>query len=160
MRLGDRVKWWAEGETLRPGGQKHNGLDLRLYETASGQVAALSEGTKIPLLYPGRIVSISPDFLAQSIFVENEVNKAGRGKRLFTVYGHLLADARLEGRRLDACLDEGLVIGGLGRLKKSAAPAHLHISILYAPEDVPVKKLSWKLLDETPGVVFLDPEGM
>ncbi|MDA8325803.1 MAG: hypothetical protein M0033_06250 [Nitrospiraceae bacterium] len=150
------MKWWAEGETLRPGGQKHNGLDLRLYETASGQVAALSEGTKIPLLYPGRIVSISPDFLAQSIFVENEVNKAGRGKRLFTVYGHLLADARLEGRRLDG----GQVIGSLGRPKTNTAPAHLHLSIFLAPEDVPVKKLSWKLLDETPGVVFLDPEGI
>ncbi len=157
MRFGSREKWWAEGLPPRAGGW-HNGLDLALYESGGGRTEALPEGTKIPLLYPGRIVKIMPDFLGESIFVENEARPAAAKtkKRFFTVYGHLSPEPGIEGRRLE----EGLVIGRTARLTKSPVPAHLHISVLLLPQEVPDERLDWKVLDETDGVEFLDPEGV
>ena len=144
--------WWAGG----PRKIGHNGLDLRFYETGTGQAAALAEGTRIPLIYPGRVVKIIPDFLAESVFVEAENKINENKKRLLTVYGHLIAEAGAVGRRMD----EGAIVGRLGKIKKGPVPAHLHISIVLVPEEITVDKLSWKTLDEADGVEFLDPEGI
>ena len=152
--MGTGRMWWARG--LRK--SRHNGLDLRFHETGKGQVAALKEGTRIPLIYPGRVVKITPDFLAESVFVEaeNKVHENKNKKRLLTVYGHLIAEAGAAGRRMD----EGAIIGRLGKTKEGPVPAHLHISIILVPEEIGVDKLSWKILDEANGVEFLDPEGI
>lgn len=150
MVFGSVEKWWTEGQ--RAGAQRHNGTDLRLYEDTAGKTEALPEGTKVPLIYPGRIVRITPDFLAESIFVENDICEKGR--RLFTLYGHMLAGPHVEGRRIA----EGEVIGRIGMVKKSPVPEHLHISFALVPEVIPGEELSWTVLDESEGIIFLDPE--
>lgn len=149
MGFGSAEKWWAEGRRYR----RHNGLDLRFYENGQGQIEKLPVGTKIPLIYPGGILRIIPDFLGVSIFAEHEIRN---GRRLFTIYGHLVPEPGIEGRRLD----EGAVIGKIGKLTKSPVPAHLHISVALVPPEIPAEKLDWKALDETDGVEFMDPEGI
>ncbi|MDA8174115.1 MAG: hypothetical protein M0018_05935 [Nitrospiraceae bacterium] len=152
MRMDDLQMWWGSGLRKR----RHNGLDLRFHETGKGQEAALAEGTRIPLIYPGRVVKIIPDFLAESVFVEAENKIHGNKKRLLTVYGHLITESGAAGR----LMDEGSTIGRLGKIKGGPVPMHLHISIVFVPDEITADKLSWKILDETEGVEFLDPEGI
>ena len=146
--FGSAEKWWAE-KSFRA--KKHNGLDLRFYETRAGEIKALDGKTKIPLLRAGRILKIIPDFLGSSIFAGHDILEAGR--RLFTIYGHMAPDAGIEGKRLEA----GSVIGQLSENKKKTVPPHLHISIALIPESMSVKDLSWETLDESGKVFFLDP---
>ncbi|MDA8156506.1 MAG: hypothetical protein M0Z52_08670 [Actinomycetota bacterium] len=152
MRMDGLQMWWASGLRKR----RHNGIDLRFYETGKGQEATLAEGTRIPLVYPGRVVKIIPDFLAGSVFVEAENKIHGNKKRLLTVYGHLIAESGAAGRSMD----EGAIIGRLGKIKGGPVPLHLHISIVLVPDEITADKLSWKVLDEAEGVEFLDPEGI
>lgn len=152
MRMDDLQTWWASG--LRK--HRHNGLDLRFYETGKRQEATLADGTRIPLIYPGRVVKIIPDFLAESVFVETENKLHENKKRLLTVYGHLIAESGAAGRPMQ----EGSIIGRLGKIKGSPVPMHLHISIALLPDEITADKLSWKILDEAEGVEFLDPEGI
>ena len=141
-------KWWDTGRRSRG----HNGLDLRFYETGSGEIVkALSEETKIPLVLTGTIIKITPDFIGHSIFAEH-ANPAP-GRRLFTIYGHMVPDRGIQGRLLEA----GCAIGRLAP-SKGAVPAHLHISIALVPGDVPLESLNWETLDKTEGVLFSDPE--
>ncbi len=141
-------KWWTEGRRARV----HNGLDLRLYETKSAGVGTLSKGVKIPLLKAGRAAKITPDFIGHSIFVEHDGLFYG-GKRLFTVYGHLVPEKSIEGGHMDC----GGMIGKVAPSKKSAVPPHLHISIVLVPENIPLEDLRWETLDQAEGVAFLDP---
>ncbi len=149
-------KWWpGPGHPKNHARRKtrHNGLDLRLYETPSGKIKTLPEETKVPLLKAGKIKKIIPDFLGFSVFAEHEVREAGG--RLFTIYGHMTPEAGIEGRQLD----EGHVIGKLAVSEGSAVPAHLHISIALVPENILAEEtVSWKILGEAKGVVFFNPE--
>ncbi len=159
MRFGSAGKWWG-GTGVR--GRRHNGLDVRYHKGRGGEKTlffTLPEGTKIPLIYPGRVVKLLPDFLAWSIFVETEEkNGTAGGKRPIIAYGHLEPAAGLKKSASGPPLAEGAVIGAIRKTKNSPVPAHLHISIALVPEEIAVENLSWKVLDETPGVVFLDPE--
>ena len=144
-----KEKWWAGGNR----GRGHNGLDLRFYETAGGEVKTLSGETKIPLIHTARIIKIIPDFIGHSIFAEH-ASPAG-GKRLFTIYGHVAPEEGIEDRQLEG----GCVIGRLAP-SKGSVPTHLHISIALVPADkkIPLEALNWETLDETEGVLFFDPE--
>ncbi len=146
-------KWWAEGR--RAG--RHNGLDLRLYETKNAEVRALPEGAKIPLLKAGKIVRIIPDFIGHSIFAEHEEFLFPPGgekakKRLFTIYGHVVPEEGIEGRRLDC----GSVLGKIAPAK-GIVPPHLHISMALVPGNIPLEGLRWEVFDQAEGVAFLDP---
>ncbi len=141
-------KWWAGGNR----GRGHNGLDLRFYETADGEVKTLSEDTEIPLIHMGKIIKIIPDFIGHSLFAEHVKNPGG-GKRLFIIYGHMTPEAGIENRQLES----GCVIGRLAP-SKGVVPTHLHISIALVPEDIPLEALDWETLDAAQGVLFSDPE--
>ena len=140
-------KWWAGGVR----GRGHNGLDLRFYETGSGEARTLSEETKIPLLQTGRIIKIIPDFIGYSIFAGHE--RRDDGRRLLTIYGHMNPAAAIGNAKLAG----GCAIGRLAGAK-GPVPPHLHLSIALVPADISREALSWETLDAAAGVIFMDPE--
>jgi len=152
MEFRSEAKWWGDRGDR---GQPHNGLDILFYETPGGELKTIDENTKIPVIYPGRIVKRDKDFLGYTLFATHEIFDGDR--RLCTLYGHVLQTPDIVE---DADVDEGGIIATLPPGRRSKAPSHLHISVVLIPADMPVKELSWKKLDESEGLSFIDPQGI
>lgn len=142
-------KWWGEKGHR---GHRHNGLDLRLYENHDGILETISEGTKIPLIYEGRIVRIIEDFLGYTIFAAHEI--FDKGAQLFTIYGHVQPATDV---LIDRFASEGKVVANLAGTKNMKVPAHLHLSLAFIPKTIRVESLTWQTLDEFENIIFLDP---
>lgn len=150
MGFGDHGVWWGERRRRE---RPHNGLDLRLYESAGGGTAALGKATAIPPLYAGRIVSRFPDFLGETLVVAHDVREGGA--RLTTWYGHVVpAPCAVPGARVGA----GEVLATLADAGGGRVPPHLHLTAAFLPESLPSPRLRWRLLDEDPEARLLDPE--
>jgi hypothetical protein len=147
MGFGDTLKWWAEGSRV----SAHNGADLLWYESSGGTGGALDAGAAVPVIAPGRVAAVIPDYIAKSIAVEHAVVE---GRRLMSLYGHIeLSEAIQTGQSLQ----EGYPIGRVAASAKSAVPAHLHISLALVPEGMPedIIELTWEALEQR--AVFIDP---
>ena len=143
-------KWWGDRGHR---GKRHNGLDLLFYETSGGELKTIGEDTKIPIIYPGRIVKRVEDFLGYTLFAAHDIFDGDC--RLFTLYGHVLQGPDIAGGKY---MDEGTPIATLPRAKSGRVPSHLHISAVLMPKDMPVENLSWKILDELTTASFVDPQ--
>ncbi|HWR58109.1 MAG TPA: hypothetical protein VN328_04400, partial [Thermodesulfovibrionales bacterium] len=130
------MKWWEE---IGRRGQRHNGLDLRSYEADDGTVKALDPGTKVPIIYEGKIVSSIKDFLGHTLFAAHEIYQ--EDSQLFTIYGHVLQTPDLP---FDRLLNEGTEIAVLAGSSNRNVPAHLHISAALIPMAIPAEALTWK----------------
>jgi hypothetical protein len=128
-------------------------LDLRFYENHDGRLETISEGTKIPLIYEGRIVRIIKDFLGYTIFAAHEM--FDQGAQLFTIYAHVQPATDVQ---IDRFLSEGKVIANLAGTKNMKVPAHLHLSLAFIPKTVRVENLTWQILDEFEDIIFLNPK--
>jgi hypothetical protein len=143
-------KWWGDkGHRNHP----HNGLDLRLYETVDGALKTFNEGTKIPIMYEGKIVRIVEDFLGCTLFAAHEIYE--RSSRLFTIYGHVQQTTDVD---IVTPLTEGTAVARLTRMKSMKVPAHLHLSVAFIPKIIPFKDLTWEILNGSDDILFLDPE--
>ncbi len=150
MLFGAEMKWWGDkGMRKSP----HNGLDLRLYEDNVGALKTIGEGTKIPIIYGGRIVRVIRDFLGHSMFVAHEIYR--EETQLFTIYGHVLQSPDAA---VGETLKEGTEIATLAKPSNRNVPGHLHISLAFIPKSVPVNTLTWEFLDNSKTVRFINPQ--
>jgi len=152
MLFGSLYKWWGDlGKRQRP----HEGLDLCLYRTKEGNIHYLTGETKIPVIFEGQVVKVSADFLGESVFVSHDACDSN-GSRLYTIYGHIKPGNHIRpGKRLS----EGNVIGVIADTRNSGAviPPHLHVSVAWIPNTVPVPELGWQTINEHARVTLLDP---
>lgn len=146
------TKWWGDGENRDT---LHNGLDLRLYEAADGTLRTLEEGTKIPIIYEGKIVAVVKDFLGYSLFAVHEIYD--KNHRLFTIYGHVVQKSDIPA---GLTLREGTEIAALAKASPGKVPSHLHLSLAMIPRRISAANLNWQVLDEDKDVLYLDPQGI
>ncbi len=149
MLFSSEMKWWGEKGRR---GSPHNGLDLLFYEASDGKLKTIVEGTKVPIIYDGKLVRVIGDFLGYSMFAAHEIYD--KDFRLFTVYGHVL---QLPHVSIGEPLREGAVIATLAGPSKKVVPSHIHISLALIPKTMSAEELTWKLLDENKAVRFFDP---
>jgi murein DD-endopeptidase MepM/ murein hydrolase activator NlpD len=143
------TKWWGEGgDRVR----LHNGLDLHLYEDNNGMLRTLGEGTRVPIIYEGRIVNAVKDFLGYSLFAAHDIYDKDR--RLFTVYGHVMQRKDIP---VGTLLKEGEEIATIAGESFGKVPCHLHLSLAMIPPGISAETLNWRVLDENRDVLFLDP---
>jgi hypothetical protein len=149
MLFQSESKWWGDKGDR---GHCHNGLDLRSYETPDGTYKTISGDTKVPIIYEGKIVRSIKNFIGYTLFAAHEI--FDDESQLFTVYGHVTKTAEIFPERL---LPEGTVIATLAEREDMRVPHHLHISIALIPKTIPPETMTWKTLDESADVTFLDP---
>ena len=152
MLFGSMEKWWGNGENR---GKPHEGLDLHLFRGKSGHLCELGSTIKIPVMYDGEVVGIENDFLGQSVFVRHNISNV-KNEWLYTIYGHTkpFSDVVI-GRMLTA----GEVFANISdaSVKKTQAPPHLHISVVWVPESIVREGIDWKKLNDNCAVSFIDP---
>jgi hypothetical protein len=152
MLFGSLDKWWGDfGKRQMP----HEGLDLCLYRTAEGSINYLNGGIKIPVIFTGQVVRVSADFMGESVFVNHSAYDSN-GSRLYTIYGHIKPGSHI---RLGETLNEGAIIGVIADTEnsKKAIPPHLHVSVAWIPDTIPVPELGWQTINDPTKVMLLDP---
>jgi len=153
MRFGGRAAWWREGaERELP----HEGLDIGWFHTRDGRRLPLGVGARVPVIWQGVVVAITPDFLGRSVFVAHDRLDA-EGRRLHTVYGHIDPRPRLAP---GDPLREGSAIGVIADAsrRKTAVPSHLHVTIALIAREGGPTRLDWNALRDRSRVILLDPE--
>jgi hypothetical protein len=152
----DVVKqWWS------PTGQRpfsHEGVDLCLFQTHGKGLLRLDETIRVPLMHPGRIVAIIPDFLDRTVIVRH--GRHGMAEEdFYTFYGHVTPNAQMA---VGDALDEGEVFARIADvdLGRTRLPAHLHVSAAWCRRLPPVENLTWPLLNRTARSAFFDPLSM
>jgi murein DD-endopeptidase MepM/ murein hydrolase activator NlpD len=151
MRFGEREAWWRGGA---PRDVPHEGLDLAAYRNREGRRVAFLPGARVPVLWPGDVAAIVPDFLGASVFVAH-ARGDGQGRRLHTVYGHL---SPRRGLAPGSMLAEGDEIGAIAdtAARRSSVPAHLHLTVAWIADTAP-GRLDWGVLHDPARTVLLDP---
>ena len=99
------------------------------------------------------------DFLGKSIFVRHPVFSEDESGQLCSVYGHTLPlDALHEGSKVAA--GEPLAVLPAPSENESEIPSHLHLTLLWLPEDFPDHQLNWRSVQHMtlcdPLVIFPD----
>lgn len=147
MGFGERAAWWREAERPRP----HEGVDFVSFMTARGP-GRVDSSFAVPAMATGEVVGIFADFLGRTVVLAHDAPAAGR--RLYSLYGHTRPGSGLApGRRVTA----GEVIAQVADAPAARPPGpHLHLTLLRAPADLPVERLSWPELDD-PAVELIDP---
>ena len=149
MLFSSEEKWWGDkGRRVR----RHNGLDMRLYETDEGKHKAIGRGTIIPIIYTGRVTGIIRDVIGFTLFAAHGIYDGDF--QLYTIYGHVIQTADVS---IGAFVREGAGIATPAGASKRQAPCHLHISVTLVPKAIPPEDLTWQALDKNPDVRFLDP---
>jgi hypothetical protein len=145
-------KWWGKGGVRE---KAHEGLDLYLFMDRSGRINSLDEKTEIPVMYDGEVVKIDDDFLGSSVFISHG-EYDGRGRQLFTIYGHIIPHCGIRrGTRLETGDSFARIAGVEGG--KAGIPAHLHISIALIPLSLPCERLNWETVSDRSTVTLIDP---
>ena len=145
MGFGDTQEWWAEKACrIRP----HEGVDIGCYEDFRGNRHFFTEGTKIPALFSGEIVSVCDDFLGKTLFIETHDS---RDDVLIMAYAHIASHLTC-GIEVDRADVLGVIAPGSDRVH-----AHLHVSLLILPQDFKKNNLNWNFLNTYQVNVFRDP---
>jgi hypothetical protein len=147
MTYGTREKWWPDtGE--RP--TAHEGLDICYYTDRLGGDRQFTPDIKIPVMTAGTVLAICDDFLGRSVFI------AHNAEQLISAYAHIVPFSNiLPGYRVSAGEVIGTVADTAGR--KNRMPAHLHITIMKAPEDLAGVHLDWRYICNAGRATLLDP---
>jgi len=152
MRFGESTAW-SRGGAPRDGA--HEGLDICRYRTMEGGQLRLGDGARVPVIYPGEVVSIVEDFLGVSIFVAHE-HCDSRGRQLHTIYGHLLPRTGLTpGSHLGAGDAVGTIADTSGN--RRTVPPHLHLTMALIEREGGPERLDWGALQDRSRVLLLDP---
>ena len=145
-------KWWGDrGKRDKP----HEGLDLGLYKDRRSSIHRFDEGTRIPAMYDGAIVSIINDFIGKSIFIEHGPADGEPG-RLITIYGHTNPRRDLH---VGTIVKEGDVVGTLAvpNASKTDILPHLHVSVGKASQSVSYDQLDWRTIGVSDKLMLFDP---
>ena len=155
MLYGSYDKWWGKGG-VRP--SSHEGLDICFFHDSRGSLKRLGGTIHIPVMGDGVVFDISSDdFIDSSIFVRHDFKDAN-GHYLHSVYAH---SHPVKSLRPGQTLRYGDVVATMGDpLKRNLSiPAHIHVSMVYLPEDYPKDMLSWKILSLSYQARLVDPIG-
>ncbi|MFO7751925.1 MAG: hypothetical protein R6V41_02265 [Desulfobacteraceae bacterium] len=150
MLFQSTAKWWgAPGNRHAP----HEGLDIQMYRTGRGDIAAVSPDFLVPALDDGHVVNICNDFLGRSLVVVNRAFSK-RSLSVLAVYAHLDV---MPGIETGTSLTKGDIVGTPASTagKKSKIAAHLHLSILEVPYSFPAWQLDWNLFGNPDSSVHL-----
>lgn len=152
MRFLERASWWRGGADR---GGVHEGLDICWYRTVDGQRSSLGAGARVPVIFGGEVVSVVDDFLGASVFVAH-ARCDGEGRRLHTVYGHIVPRADLTP---GSFLDDGDEVGTIAETvgNKRTVPPHLHITLALIVREGGPARLDWAGLRDRSRVLLLDP---
>ncbi len=136
-------KWWQSNRNPIPAERKtlHEGLDILFFKDKKKQIKKLQSGTLIPAATDGEVINICDDFLGQSIVVAHKTS-FHKNLDLFFIYAHILPDIKI---KIGTALQSGDIIASIADVsgKKTLIPPHLHLSIIEAPENIPIKYLNW-----------------
>lgn len=145
-------KWWDEN---RPRQHPHEGIDLCFFVSDQGAIAQLLPAVSVPVALSGRVRAIGRDFLGESIFVSHDMED-GRGRTLFSVYGHT---SPITGLRPGNFVAKGDIIATLAPTsrKEKSPPPHLHLSLIWLPELHDPGALDWRMLASLKEARFEDP---
>ena len=152
MLFNARRKWWGNrGRRATP----HEGLDIGIFRTATSQPCSLAQGAAIPAIFEGEVVKVCDDFLGKSIFLRHDTRGSG-GSHLFTVYGHTQPYPCV---RRSAHIAEGEVIASVAgsSTRRAVIPSHLHITLAWIADSLPMESLGWENLGDTSAIVLIDP---
>ncbi|MBN2238168.1 MAG: hypothetical protein JW712_00200 [Dehalococcoidales bacterium] len=151
MVFGAEEKWWGDKGKRD---SVHEGVDILWYRDACGAVKTLAAGTKIPAIFPGKVERVIRDFLGVSVFVSHDYR--ADGYCLFTVYGHTQP---VPGITVGRMLAEGDIIGIVAdpAERKLTVLAHLHVSVVWVPESLPVAEYDWDTFSNREKVILIDP---
>jgi hypothetical protein len=109
----------------------------------------------VPVVLPGRVVSVVVDFLGCSLFVEHDLLDRQQ-RRLHTVLGHITPRRGLEvGSPVRAGDAAGAIADAAGR--KTAVPPHLHVTVAMIARAGGPARLDWDAMRDRSRVLLLDP---
>jgi Peptidase family M23 len=153
MLFGSREKWWGKGgERSRP----HEGLDICYYKDSEQTVRTLEGMVKIPAMFDGVVYEISDDdFLGKSIFIRHDEYDSN-SNILHSVFAHTLP---VTGLAVNQKIRRNDVIARIAdtRGMNLAVPGHLHVSMIFLPEDYPKDQLKWQILAVSRRARLVDP---
>ena len=152
MLFNTEEMWWGDGgDRSKP----HEGLDICFFQDSSGKVLSIGPGIQIPVMYRGKVVAIHSDFLGQSVYVRHD-NLSREGAILHTIYGHVRPGDHVHPGRV---LDGGEIFAAIADIadRQVRAPAHLHISIAWVAESLPLETLDWSVVTDPEMAVLVNP---
>ncbi|MFH1217344.1 MAG: hypothetical protein V1706_12655 [Pseudomonadota bacterium] len=145
MGFGDPEKWWCtNGKRPRP----HEGVDICCYVDDSQQHCLLGESIQVPFFSDGKVIAITKDFHASSVFVRERAGEIGHS---VAVYSHILPVVQ--------CGCKVMKGGPAGMVAPSTGPVppHLHLSLLKIFPGFPREHLNWDFLNRCDGSIFVNP---
>ncbi len=146
-------KWWP------PAGRRtfsHEGIDLCLFQTRSNLLFRLDETIRVPLIHPGKIVGLIPDFLGKTVIASHRMSGSGQKDEFYTFYGHVTPDSHLA---VGDTLNSGGIFARIADvdIRRTRLPAHLHVSAAWRRLLPSVETLTWPLLNRMDRSAFIDP---
>jgi murein DD-endopeptidase MepM/ murein hydrolase activator NlpD len=152
MQFGSRDKWWGD---LGNRGSEHEGLDFYLYKDGEDNLNQLTEMTRVPAMYSGKVVGFINDFLGESVILKHEFHE-NRSHHFCTLYAHT---RRFPGLGVGEKIKKGDVIATVAdtRRSKAGVPPHLHISAAWMIHGISYEKLDWATMGRRSDVLLIDP---
>jgi murein DD-endopeptidase MepM/ murein hydrolase activator NlpD len=152
MLFGSPDKWWGDfGRRDFP----HEGIDLCRYDDARKDTIALTNKSRIPVLYSGVVRAMFTDYLGQAVVVEH-TPAHGPYEKMITVYAHTHPRGDIYiGKDVNA----GDVIATVADTRRSKANIrpHLHLSIGIPAPDFAYDAFVWNIMRDPGLVTLLDP---
>jgi murein DD-endopeptidase MepM/ murein hydrolase activator NlpD len=155
MMFGRYEKWWGDGGERQ---DPHEGLDIYYYVANDRSIRRLDGDIKVPVMFDGVVFDISDDdYLGKSIFVRHDMADSN-GFFLHSVYAH---STPVNGLHVGQNVEKGEVVAHIADIRERnlKIPGHLHVSMIYMPEDYPKDMLKWSILAVTYNARLVDPIG-
>ncbi|MCS7280388.1 MAG: hypothetical protein NZ583_01990 [Desulfobacterota bacterium] len=124
----------------------HEGVDLCFYRKKNGKIEKLEEGTLIPCIFSGEVLSSIDDYLGRSVFFFSHPN-------IVWALGHINVENNLQ---KGMCFERGEVIGTLAAKRQKDITPHIHISFGILLKDLPYR-LDWSVMTDTNILKLIDP---
>jgi len=148
MLFGSMEKWWGTAGMRK---YPHEGVDFCMFKDINGQIHNIDSQFQIAAHNSGKVYRIIDDFIGKTIFIGHEIYN--NNLQLFTVYGHTDRLMFKEGFEII----EGEIIGGVAESMKIDIKTHLHITMAWLPENIPIEHLNWQTLNDPYTAQLIDP---
>ncbi len=144
-------KWWQD---FSHRAAHHEGIDICYYLNRSNVIATLANGAAIPAWTSGMVRNICKDFTGKTIIVEPD-GYARSLTRVLICYAHLDPDQNIAP---GLQVKKNQIVGWTADTgKNSRLPAHLHLSCVELPWDIPDRDLDWRLFTCRQKVNLINP---
>ena len=132
--FGAHTEWWGDGNRRYA---EHEGIDFAEGRDSNGLIRPIPEGTPVRAIESGEIAGVLDDFLGKTILVRHPQTVNKNGSVLYTQYSHILpADLPA------SVVTKGQLLGHVGRMTQSKAPAHFHFAAAWIPQSLAASALT------------------